>query len=235
MIRSRIWVFIALLVTPIGCIQEPVTQAHRPFEARELDACLAIAIDMSGSFRDSWEKDGKAFRLFFEMMEQFFNEQVGEETEVILCQISNNEQAVIFQGTPEQLKRRFPSPTEFNQFLKDHSDPNSSRVYDATHQMLEHVNRLEGITESTRLMTVVLSDMNDSQKRNDEEQWKSSGNRMLTSLTKYRERGGALALYFVDQDEMPRWRKIIGEAGFTPGMYVVEDELVETPLLPKFD
>ncbi len=235
MIHYKPWTLLILLLVSIGCVQEPVTQNHKPFKVNELDACLIVAIDMSGSFQDSWEKDGKAFRLFFELMEQFFTEQIGSQTEVILGQISGNDQTVIFQGSPEQLKQRFRSPEEFSRFLKERSDPSSSPVYDATHRIMEHVNRLEGVTENTRLMTVILSDMNDSEKKKDKEQWKKSGHRMLKSLTEYRELGGALAMYFVDKDEMARWRLIIRDAGFTPGMYVVEDELVDTPQLPKFD
>ena len=82
-------------------------------------------------------------------------------------------------------------------------------------------------------MTVFFSDMIDSELAHSERV--ATGRRMLTSLTRYRESEGALALYFVSPEETSRWRRICAEAGFEKGSFVIQSTMVENPLLPSFD
>ncbi|MDA8746499.1 hypothetical protein N9N28_17890, partial [Rubripirellula amarantea] len=136
-------------------------------------------------------------------------------------------------GKPSDLRRRFKSPEELSQFLKDHSDPSHSHVFDSTTHTLDYIGSLSGVTERTRLLTVILSDMLDSQR--DQSARIQSGRRMMESLSKYQQAGGGLALYFVDTDETSRWQKILSESGFEPGHYVIENELTQSPQLPRFE
>ncbi len=217
-----------------GCISKDQTRKEfKPFVVEELDACLAIVIDVSGSFSDDWQKNGRAHQLFMNLMDQFFTESTGLNTRVVLGQISENEEFLLFDGTPQELARRFPSPESLNRYLRDHSDPKGSRVYDSTKNVIDHLIDIPEVTERTRMLTVVLSDLKDSE--SDKEQWRKSGNAMLESLKKYSQAGGGMALYFVADDEKPRWRKILKQAEFPPGTYVLEGRLSETPQLPRLD
>ena len=58
---------------------------------------------------------------------------------------------------------------------------------------------------------------------------------MVDALTTYRAAGGGLAFYFVATDETARWQRILTEAGFEPGHYVIENELTQSPQLPRFE
>ncbi|WP_050769461.1 hypothetical protein [Blastopirellula marina] len=228
------WVAIACLsaLSIGGCIESQATQVNqKPFETQELDACLAVVVDMSGSFHDQW--DDRAYTLFLQLIDRFFTEGMGSESRVVLGQLSDNQNAILFEGTPAEMRRRFRSPEELNEFLKANSDPKSSPVFEATGKTVEFMSSMPGVTERTRLLTVVLSDMADSEQ--DPETRSQKGFQMLDSLKRYRAQGGGLALYFVSQEETARWRRILSDAGFEPGQYVIEHEMVANAQLPRFD
>ena len=92
---------------------------------------------------------------------------------------------------------------------------------------------MPGITERTRLLTVVLSDMIDSE--TDAAARQEAGRAMVESLKAYHAQGGALALYYVADEYAARWRTILGLAGFEPGEYVIASDLVARPQLPSFE
>ena len=225
--RERCFLLAATCLSAIGCVESQSTGQVAPFQDRKVDACLSIIVDMSGSFRESW--DDRAYKLFLDLSDRFFTENMGGESKLVIGQISANEQVLLFEGRPEDLRKRFNSPEEFNQFLLDRSDANGSYVFEATRKAVEHLGAVSGVTEETRLLTVVLSDMQDSQGD------KRSLDRMAASLRQYQELGGALALYFVSESEIPRWRAIVNDAGFAPDHVMIENELAASPRLPQFD
>ncbi|MEM9409500.1 MAG: hypothetical protein AAGA30_00135 [Planctomycetota bacterium] len=225
--------FIALCTTT-GCIEKPTRSTeYAPFETVEYDAVLSIVVDLSGSFHADWQRDGRAHKLFLDLMDQFFTESMGAESRVLLSQISNSDSIVLFDGTPQELANRFRSPESLNHFLAERSDPSGSKVYQSTKRMFEYLNELNGVTDNTRVLTVVLSDLKDSQ--TDREQWQKAGRAMLESLKIYAKSGGGIALYFVAEEEKPRWRKIMDLAEFKPGSFVIEGQLTESPQLPSFE
>lgn len=214
-------------IATTGCIESQPISQRKPFESNELDACLAIVVDMSGSFASSW--DDKAYKLFLELMDQYFTEGTGVESRIVICQLSANDNVVLFEGRPEGLRSQFRSPEELNAFLKQHSDPTGSSVYQATEKTIRYLSSMPGVTDKTRLMTVMLSDMSDSGRS------PAIGQKMLATLRQYQEQGGGLALYYVHPGEISRWNKILRKAGFQPGTYVIESTLVAHPQLPHFN
>lgn len=222
---------IVLLAALSGCV--PSTDDHRVahFESHELDSCLAIVVDLSGSFSANW--DDRAYQLFVSLMDQFFSEGTGGEARIVIGQLSGSDEVVLFEGRPADLQAKFASPAALNDFLEEHSNPGGSPVYAATDRALDYVLSMPGVTGETRLLTVVLSDMADSEP--DAAARRQSGHQMLATLKRYRERGGGLALYFVSPEEMPRWNRILDMAQFEPGSYVIESTLVAEPQLPQFD
>ncbi|QDT07489.1 hypothetical protein K227x_59160 [Rubripirellula lacrimiformis] len=229
------FVAIALMlgVTPaiVGCVKSQSIKQEAPFEVQELDACLAIVIDMSGSFSQSW--DDRAYGLFLDLSERFFTEGMGTDTRLVISQLSGSERVVLFEGEPSELRTRFAGPDELNRFLRDHSEPSQSRVYESTKATLDYIGSLGGVTDQTRLLTVILSDMQDSEQ--DLDVRRQMGNEMIESLKRYQAAGGGLALYFVSADETTRWKRILSDAGFEPGHYVIENELTQSPQLPRFE
>ncbi|QDT57084.1 hypothetical protein Pan44_51500 [Caulifigura coniformis] len=220
---------IALMVLLLasGCIESPSVSESPPFDEQPLSAVLAIQIDLSGSFSGYW--DDKAYRLFLDISDRFFQEAMGKETKLVISQLSGNDKVLLFEGRPSDLRKRFKTPQELNAFLKRHSDASGSRVYDATTRTLDYVGTISGVSPETKLLTVILSDMQDSDSKADAE------NRLRESLRKYQERGGALALYFVAESERERWNGLLNDAGFRPGYFVIESELTSSPRLPRFE
>lgn len=229
--RRVVWVWLSALTVACGCVESQPVDRSKPFEVKELDACLAIVVDMSGSFAESW--DGRAHKVFLDLMDRFFVDSAGGRSRVVIAQLSGEREAVLFEGAPADLRRRFQRPEDLSAFLKERSNPTSSEVFRSTRRTLDYVSNVQGVTERTRLLTVILSDMADT--TSDLETRKREGSAMLDSLTRYREQGGGLALYFVGREEIDRWRRILKKAGFEPGQYVIESHLVEHPQLPRLD
>ncbi|HBE71056.1 MAG TPA: hypothetical protein DDW52_23160 [Planctomycetaceae bacterium] len=218
----------ALLLS--GCVASQTGKDYHPFETVEIDSCLTILIDMSGSFATRW--DDEAYPLFLELSETYFTEAMGTENRLVIAQLSGNNQAVLFEGKPADLQSRFRSPEDLVSFLRERSDGASSQVYRAIKSTTDYLLQMQGVSERTRLMTVVLSDLRDTGAGAAR---RTAGSSMIESLREYRERGGALALYYVGTEEMPRWESILAESGFSSNDYLIQGELTATPQLPKFD
>lgn len=233
--RLLIAAFACLLVmlgiTVPGCVPSQANERIEPFATEEVESCLTIIIDMSGSFANSW--DDRAYDLFLELMDRFFNERAGSESRIVIGQLSGSEQVVLFEGRPGDLRSEFQSPEEFNAFLAERSDPNSSPVFCSTERAIEYVTSMPRVTSNTRLLTVFLSDMVDNEP--DEQAKQAAGRGMLEALTEYQVMGGGIALYFVAEEETTRWRRILDKAGFEAGRYVIESTVVAKPALPRFD
>lgn len=213
-----------------GCVKSQPSNREPVFEVEVLDACLAIVVDMSGSYREYWNT--RAYRVFVELMNRFFTDEMGGDTRVVIGQLSGEEQVVLFEGRPRDLQARFSSAEELGAFLKKESKPQSSRVYHATAEIADYMSSHPGVGEETRLLTVILSDGVDTNRGAFIREQELAD--MNEALERYQERGGALALYFVAQAQTSFWKRTLQDAGFEPGTYVVEGELVESPQLPSF-
>ena len=69
-----------------GCIERPSVSNSKPFEVVELESCLCLLIDMSGSFGTSWED--RAHKLFLQLLDAVFAAGSGEESRVVIGQLS---------------------------------------------------------------------------------------------------------------------------------------------------
>ena len=224
---------VAIACLAIGCIEKQDARNFTPFETEELDACLAVTIDLSGSFSRDWQADGKAHRLFTNLIGQFFNDGMGTDSRLIIGQISGNGDMLLFDGTATEFMRKFDSPEAFNQFLASNSDPAGSKVYESFSQVLRYVNSIPEAGPSTRMMLVSLSDLLDNDASFND--WDDVSDALGTPLSEFASRGGGIAMYFVNRNEKPKWRSFLQSAGFKPGTFTIETGLVETPQLPSFD
>ena len=221
---------LTICLLSIGCIERPTSRKAKPFEVVELESCLCLLIDMSGSFGTSWED--RAHKLFLQLLDAIFAD-AGAESRVVIGQLSGNDQVVLFEGQPNELRRKFKSPEDLNSFLLKHADPSASKVYESTRKMVDYAAALNGVTDETRMVTVVLSDMADNTQ--DEKAREKAKDQVLKSLEEYHERGGGLALYFVSPDQAKNWNQMLTEAGFGAGEFVIETSLSESPRLPRLN
>jgi len=224
---------VAIACLAIGCVEKQDARHFTPFETEELDAVLAITIDLSGSFSRDWQADGKAHRLFTNLIGQFFNSGTGTDSRLIIGQISGNGNMLLFDGTASEFMRKFKSPEAFNQFLASNSDPAGSKVYESFSQVLRYVNSIPEAGPSTRMMLVSLSDLLDNDASFND--WDDVSDALETPLSEFASRGGGVAMYFVNRNEKPKWRSFLQSAGFKPGTFAIETGLVESPQLPSFD
>ena len=229
--RTKSSILLLLCCACLGCVESQTSTRSQPFKPKQLDACLAIVVDMSGSFSGNW--NDKAYKLFLQLMDQFFTDGGGEESRIVIGQLSGNEEVVLFEGRPNELRQKFRSPEELNRFLETNSVADASPVYQATGRAIDYISSMSGITEETKLVTVVLSDMIESE--TDLMKRSRAGKKMVESLSRYEAMGGGIALYYVDPKETERWSEILDRAGFEPGSYVIESTLVAHPQLPQFD
>ena len=224
---------LAIMCLAIGCVEKQDARNFTPFETEELDAVLAITIDLSGSFSRDWQTDGKAHRLFTNLIGQFFNNGMGTDSRLIIGQISGNGNMLLFDGTASEFMRKFNSPKAFNQFLASNSDPAGSKVYESFSQVLRYVNSIPEAGPSTRMMLVSLSDLLDNDASFND--WDDVSNALETPLGEFASKKGEIAMCFVDRNEKPKWRTFLQSAGFKPGTFAIETGLVESPQLPSFD
>jgi len=213
-----------------GCVEAQRSDDSRHFAVNEYEAVLTIVVDQSGSFASYW--DDRALKLFQELMDQFFTEGDTDTCRIVIAQLSASRDVVLFEGRPEELRTKFQKPQDLSDFLRHSANPGGSEVYRATEQAIRYVSTMAGVTENTRLMTVILSDMVDTSLPPGRNQ---AGARMLDALTGYQQQGGGLALYYVAKEETSRWQDILDRAGFQPGSYLIESALVSRPQLPRFE
>lgn len=213
-----------------GCVPVSHIETASPFDRKELDACLAFVIDQSGSFDQLWSESGHD--LFVNVSGRFFDETVGTETRLVIAQLSAADNVVLFEGTPGDLRQRFRTPEELAQFLQESSDSSASNVYRAVQRVTDYLTAMPDVGENTRLMTVVISDLLDSESSSAARS--KAGSEMIRSLSRYQEQGGTLALYCVAPKEMSRWRQVLDLSGFSKEEFVIESTLVQSPALPSF-
>jgi len=214
----------------LGCVKSVDQSDSAPFESEELDAVLAIVIDQSSSFDEEWTS--RAHHFFLRVMDQFFSDTAGSNTKVVLSQMSGSDKVVVFDGTPQQLRAKFKSPDKLHEYLSDFADPSSTRVYHAIKKTIDYTKSRRGVTDQTRILAVVLSDLHDTQR--DAATKRKVGNEMIESLSTFRKMNGGMALYYASPDENSRWELIFKKAGFQPEYYVIENTLSENPQLPSF-
>lgn len=222
----------ALVFCFTGCIERDLNRKDASFEESKLTSVCAVLLDMSASFRGTLKQRGH--KLFFEIVDRHLSASMGADAKLIVGQLSaEKDQIVLFEGSPADFRRRFRSPQEFAAFISSKSDPSASHVLEATRRTLDYLVSTSGITENTRMTLVVLSDMHDSESNAvrrtalDEE--------LKVAMKDFQAKGGAMALYYVAEQQREKWYRRLRECGFTPEQYVVETDLAETPRLPKFE
>ncbi|WP_461507062.1 hypothetical protein [Rhodopirellula baltica] len=223
---------VAITAAMSGCVAKVEREAKPVFDTKPLDACLVMNMDLSGSFAADFGE--RAYPLMLQITNEFFRAQSGADTKVVLAQMSGHvgqDQVVLFEGTPKELRQRFNSPDDLSTFLLANSDPNRSPIFEAMGEAIGYVNRMPTVTKETRLLTVTISDLVESE--TDSDKRRAAGRVMVGELEKYQQLGGALALFYVSVGETERWQKILDRSGFQAGQYVIANTLNDNPPMPR--
>jgi hypothetical protein len=201
------------------------------FAGQEPDYILAVVIDLSGSFRDKLTGDGEpAWRFLLRLTDRFRNEQAGagSRCRVVISQISGRDRAVLWEGSPDALRKRF-NANSFRDFLLARSDASSSRVHDSIADTVDRIAAEPAVARGkARSVVVVLSDLIDN--------WpdgEASRRRMLASLSAYGRVGGSAGFYWVDDALTAGWQRDLAGCGLRD--WVVVSDVRADPPLPNFD
>ena len=203
----------------------PTLEENLLGDDREYERVVVIGIDLSGSFLQLMAERGKAWEFLLRVIDRYLRGNGNEK--LILVQLSGNANALIWDGTPSQLRKDFPDQEAFRKHLLSRADPNGSRLHDGISEALEYQAGLPGMTPKTKRALLVLSDMDDNQSAPGSEQ------RLVKALGDFGKRGGAVGMYFVDHFRVARWRSNLKAAGVRN--HVVESHIVATPTLPTLD
>jgi hypothetical protein len=226
--RRKIPIAAVMVGLVLGC-----GQRRQPVETmlteKNHEYLVTILLDMSGSFQHFMWEDGKAYKFALQVIDKYFRDRIGENDQLVIAQISGVERALLWQGTPQQLRRDFPSASAFRTFLIKKSNPNASFVHEAVARTLDYmVNDPAMASGKTKCGLLVLSDMEDTGEKTEELK-----KRITTSLKDFGTAGGIVGLYYVNPDLVSKWRNVLRDSEIKS--YCVEPDFVSRPELPSFE
>ena len=216
---------LTLLIGQSGCIRQ-MDQQEAIFGRIESDHVCAVMIDMSGSFSHRMANDGDAYRFCMAIVDRYFRSSLGSNNRIIIAQISGTDRPLLFEGTPLELRQRFPTPEKFRDFLLANADYNGSRVDFGVSNTAQYLADHPAVQNGAKPALFVLSDMQDTDEG-------SQANNLHGALQSLAQRKGIVGLYYVDQNLIQSWQSRLSNAGFSSVR--VESEIVGRPNLPAFD
>jgi len=216
---------LALLIC--GCGKRTEQAKADKFQRDESEYVMTIVFDISGSFSELMAEDGHGYDFALSVMDEYFRRRSVMRDKIILAQISGTERSLLWEGTPLQLRREFPTPDSFRDFLIKKSQPDSSFVNVGLAHIVEYVTQIPRVRRGKAKSAIfVLSDMLDNS--SDPAQ---GVRRLENALTDFGEANGTVALYYVDQLHVPEWQQTLDQCGIINAH--VESEIVGTPQLPR--
>lgn len=222
-----------LLTTAVllcGCTKHTEQDNQQVSLGREdPDYMVLIAVDMSGSFASLMTKDGKGYEFTMRVADKYFRNSIGTNNRIIIAQLSAGDRALLWDGTPIQLRQDFPSANEFREFLLKKSHPAGSRIYDGIADAFDYVLSDPSVQSGkTRTAVFILSDFDDTFPNREK-----SEQRVTQSLKAFAKTNGVVGFYFLDHFRVPTWRQHLRQSGIK--QWVCESEIVAYPPLSSFE
>jgi hypothetical protein len=232
----------------LGCgPRREASESASVLQQKESTFQLTLLFDMSGSFEPLMAQQGKAYEFAMHCFDRYFKSRIGMDDEIIIAKIAGSSRALMWQGTPQQLRQDFPSAAAFREMLtsverkatidtfqsvKDAQGNvflSGSNVHECIVKTLGYALSEPGIADGrVKSGVFVCSDMLDSSPEPDKTKQEA-----LEALTRFGQAGGVVGLYFVDQTRVGEWRGLLGDAGIKH--WRVESEIVSRPILPEFE
>lgn len=228
----KLFVLIAVCLSAFatGC-QQRIERTESVFQPDESEYVLTIVLDMSLSFQELMAEDGKAWAFVCQVVDKYFHDRIGRSDKLILAQLSASDRALLWRGTPLELRQEFASASDFRDWLTTRTDPNGSLVFDGIVQAVEYTLAEPAVASGKGKSAVfILSDMIDNSPNSAQSQ-----ERALKALGELGQKHGVIGLYYVDVRLCSTWRELLREAGVPDTQTRVEAEIVGSPLLPNFD
>jgi hypothetical protein len=192
------------------------------------DCLIFVGIDLSGSFYEFMTKDGQAHKFLMRVIDTYFRNSIGANNRIVIAQLSATQRALLWDGSPVQLRQQFPSSEKFQDFLQRKCNPNGSRIYDGIADGFDYVLSDPAVSDGkTKTAVFVLSDFIDNLSDPKAE------DRLARSLTAYAKTKGVIGFYFLEHSRVSGWRQHLRDAGIK--QWVCESEIVASPTLPTFD
>src|SRR3989442_16036297 len=108
-------------------------------------------------------RDGKGYEFTMRVADRYFRNSIGSNNRLIIAQLSATDRALLYDGTPVQLRQDFPSANEFREFLLKKSHPAGSRIFDGVADAFEYMLTDPSFASGkTRMAVFVLSDFDDN-------------------------------------------------------------------------
>ena len=209
-----------LLALAVGC-QKRVAHYESPLGTERPETVVAIIIDLSPSFEQLLAEDGAAYDFLMAVLDRYFRDHA-IDGRLVLSQISDASDALLWEGTPQQLRAEF-SPDSFRAFLQSKANPTGSRVHESLVSTLNYLNELP----SDKAALFVLSDFVDTSDASGE-----MGQKVKAALARFAKRRSVVGFYYVDQQKLDAWRNILTTAGFKD--FRIKPAIAK-PDLPNFD
>jgi hypothetical protein len=222
-------VLASLLACLSGCQNR--TESEAVFQPDDGEYVLTIVLDLSSSFSELMAEDGKAWSFVCQVIDKYFRDRIGQNDKLIVAQLSASDRALLWYGTPLQLRQEFASGSAFRDWLVSKADPSGSRVYDGIVQAVGYT-LADPIVSSGKGKSAVfiLSDMVDNGSGAVEGREKA-----IRALAEVGKSGGVVGLYYVDVRHCSLWNQLLRDAGIPASNLHVEADIVGHPVLPYFD
>ena len=210
-----------LVVLVAGCSPRMET-TQRIIERDDGEYVVTMLFDLSGSFDGMMCEGGVAYEFALQAIQKYFRDRIGTNDKLVIAQISGIDRALLWEGTPHQLRKQFPSARAFAAFLRSKSHPAGSCVHKAIADSVEYI--LD--KPHKRSAVLVISDMLDTGPQD-------GRTTALEVLGKFATRNGVVGLYYVDPKLVSGWKADLQSAGFNE--FCVESAIVARPTLPSFE
>jgi len=215
------------LTLATGCEKRADTRSAM-FADEESEFVIAVLIDLSESFEPQMTEGGQAYAFLMSLLDRYFRQRIGTDDQLILAQISgSSDRALLWQGSPTDLRKQFPDPKTFSTFLQSKANARGSCVHDSIVQTVEYMTNEPSVANGkARSALFVLSDMVDSGSNE-----VASRARAIDAIRQLANVGGTFGFYFVDQTVLMSWKRELQKVG-------VEFSLTSDfrqPSLPNFD
>lgn len=232
MLKRSLFALLALAIAAFsgGCTRHTEKDEPQVSLGREdAEYLIVIALDLSGSFADKMTRDGKGYEFTMRVNDNYFRNSIGTNNRIIIAQLSAaNTRALLWDGTPVQMRQQFSTVADFHDFLLKKSHPGGSRLYDGIVDAFDYVLTDPSVAGGkTKCAMFVLSDFDDNQSGPKAEE------RLAQSLKDFAKTNGVVGFYFLDHFRVPTWRQHLREAGIK--QWVCESEIVAYPPLPSFE
>ena len=228
--KSLVWMTLCLLLlaTLPGCEKRREVNGNSTFSTPENQYVAVIVMDLSGSFSQLMAEDGKAYQFAAHVVDEYFRNRDALDDKIILAQISGTHRSLLWDGTPRQLRKDFPTAESFRDFVLKKADNGGSLVHEGLANVIDYVAADPQFAKGRSAATLlVLSDMQDTGHNPDAQR------HLMESLAAYGKLNGAVGIYFCDQLEVANWQQRLADCGIRNS--IVESEIVGEPQLPSFE